>query len=347
MPKLTDPLDPDTDGDGIVDGAERVIGFHWFQAEDFAARDQVLDFLDAANGKEVQPDANGLLCQISDESFPADGEYTVYIRARTQHSSDNNSIRVTVTVGVTTTQYTIQPARFVGFDTVHGNAPIFVNLYEWFAGVDPVGLPQPGTPSVVSLPPTISVFQETGIDIDVYALGFDKDNIRLDAVLLVEGPYSPAEIDPYENEDGIYLFERVLLNPRISNPIDPDTDLDAYRPKDGALPDSTGYLTDGFEFNGISSNGFAIDTDLDGDPDDTDINPLTDDSDNDGLKDNVETADGSLPGYPTNTPEEPNKTNFLDADTDDDGILDGNEDVNMNQMLDRDETNPVVTLNVI
>ncbi len=341
-PKLTDPLDPDTDGDEIVDGAERVAGFHWFQAEDFAASDRILDHPGAANGKEVQPSAGGILCKISDEDFPADGEYTVYIRARTLHVGDNNNLRVVVTVGATTAQYLIQPVRFVGFDTVHGNTPIFVNLYEWFAAVEPIGLPQPGTPPVISLPPSISVSEETGIDIGVHAEGLDKSNIRLDALLLVEGPYAPTEIEPYENEDGIYLYERVLLNPRISNPMDPDTDLDGYRPKDGALPDSTGYLTDGFEFNGISSNGFAIDTDLDGDPDHTDINPLTDDSDNDGLKDNVENADGSLPGYPTNTPEEPNKTNFLDADTDDDGILDGNEDVNMNQMLDRDETNPVV-----
>jgi len=341
-PKLTDPLDPDTDGDGIVDGAERVIGFHWFQAEDFSGADQVIGHRGAANGKEVEPDASGLLCSISDDDFPADGEYTVYVRARTLNSSDNNSIRVVVKAGSTTVQYTVPPARFVGFDTVHGNKPIVVNLYEWFAAIQPIGLPQPSVPSVVSLAPSISVFEQTGIHIDVSAQGFDRDNIRLDAVLLVEGPYSPTEIDPYENEEGIFLYERVLLNPRISNPMDPDTDLDGYRPKDGALPDSVGYLTDGFEFDGISSNAFAIDTDLDGDPDDTDINPLTDDSDNDGLKDNVELADGTLPGYPTNTPEEPSKTNFLDADTDDDGVLDGNEDINMNQMLDRDETNPVV-----
>jgi hypothetical protein len=341
-PKLTDPLDPDTDGDGIVDGAERVINAHWYQAEDFSSRDQVLDHPGAANGKEVQPDATGLLCGISDEDFPADGEYTIYVRARTLHSSDDNNLRVVVKIGATTQQYDIQPARFVGLDTAHGNAPIFVNLYEWFAAVQPIGLPRPDVPSVVSLPPSISVTDETGIAMDFYAQGVDKNNIRLDAVLLIEGPFSPTEIDPYENEDGIYLYERVLLNPRISNPMDPDSDLDGYRPKDGALPDSRGYLTDGFEFNDICTNAFAVDTDLDGDPDDKDINPLTDDSDNDGLKDNVELADGTLPGYPTNTPEEPNKTNFLDADTDDDGILDGNEDINMNQMLDRGETNPVV-----
>jgi hypothetical protein len=341
-PKLTDPLDPDTDGDGIVDGAERVVGFQWFQAEDFSSRDMVADHPAAANGKEVKPNAAGLLCTISDDDFPADGEYTVYLRARTLNSNDNNNIRVVVKIGATTQQYFIQPARFVGYDTVHGNVPIVVNLYEWFAAVVPVGLPREDLPSVVSLAPTISVFQETGIRIDIYAQGFNRDNVRLDAVLLVEGPYTPSEIDPYTNEEGIYLYERVLLNPRMSNPMDPDTDLDGYRPKDGALADSKGYLTDGFEFNGIGSNAFAIDTDLDGDPDDTDINPLTDDSDNDGLKDNVENANGSLPGYPTTSPGDPNKTNFLDPDTDDDGILDGNEDINMNQLLDRDETNPVV-----
>ena len=334
-PKLTDPLDPDTDGDGIVDGAERTLGANWYQAEDFCTSNRILDYPGAANGKEVNPDAAGLLCRVTDDNFSADGDYTVYVRARTLNLNDNNNIRVAVKIGLTTQQYTIQPVRLVGLDTLHGNVPIFVNLYEWFAAVQPIGLPKPGLPSVISLPPSISVVGQTGIDIQVVAQGANRNNIRLDAVLLIHGPYSPTEINPYINQDGINMYERVLLNPRISNPMDPDTDLDGYRPKDGAVPGSKGYLTDGFEFNEIGSNAFAMDTDLDGDPDNSDINLLTDDSDNDGLKDNVELADGTLPGYP-------GKTNFLDADTDDDGILDGNEDVNMNQVCDAGETNPVV-----
>ncbi len=333
-PKLTDPLDADTDGDGLVDGAERTLNAWWYQAEDFVPADRILDRPDAANGKEVKPDAAGVLCRISDNNFSADGDYTVYVRARTLNVNDNNNIRVMVKIGATTQQYTIQPARFVGLDTLHGNVPIIVNLYEWFAAVQPIGLP-PGPPYVVSLPPSISVSNETGVDIQVFAQGFNRNNIRLDAVLLIHGPFSPTEINPYTNPDGINLYERVLLNPRISNPMDPDTDLDGYRPKDGAVAGSKGYLTDSFEFEGIGSNAFAIDTDLDGDPDNTNINPLTDDSDNDGLKDNVELADGTLPGYP-------GKTNFLDGDSDEDGILDGNEDVNMNQLCDPGETNPTV-----
>ncbi|MCU0779578.1 MAG: immunoglobulin domain-containing protein, partial [Akkermansiaceae bacterium] len=352
-PKLTDPLDPDTDGDGIPDGAEcgikdngiiagskSEITAHWFQAEDFCPRSQIRDHPAAANGKEVEPQPGpDLLCHISDPSFAANGSYTVYVRARTLNASDVNTLRVRISFGggpVST--YNVTPARVVGFDPSRG-VNVVVNFYEWFAAVAAAGGLPPG--AVVSTPPSIAAVNQTGLLLQVHALGANKDRVRLDAVLLVKGPYTPTQLGEYRNADGINCYGLNLLVPRLTHPMDPDTDLDGYRPKDGLLVGSTGHLTDHFETVVLGTNGFAFDTDLDGSSDPLDINPLTDDSDGDGIKDLVEVASN----YPADTGgPHPGQTatSLTDADSDEDGVLDGNEDVNQNGLLDPGEANPVV-----
>ncbi len=130
------------------------------------------------------------------------------------------------------------------------------------------------------------------------------------------------------------------------DPLDMDTDGDGDRPCSDLLPGSAGYLTDGWETE-IQTNPFDIDTDGDGDlypadtilddygvplldgqcgiggppdghpdwTDDVDCNPLSVDLDDDLILD----------------PLDPQPT---DDDIDNDGLLDGTEDLNLNGSWD-------------
>ncbi|MHA2003124.1 MAG: PKD domain-containing protein, partial [Candidatus Thorarchaeota archaeon] len=118
----------------------------------------------------------------------------------------------------------------------------------------------------------------------------------------------------------------------ISDPMDIDTDGDGYRAADGFLASSTGWFTDGFEQYDIGTNPFDIETDRDGDSDTLDPNPNSGDTDLDGIFDYIEL----LSNY-NGTPSDP-----LNADTDADGIRDGDEDLNLDGTLTSGETNPTV-----
>ncbi|MEX0568573.1 MAG: hypothetical protein Q6363_005345, partial [Candidatus Njordarchaeota archaeon] len=136
-----------------------------------------------------------------------------------------------------------------------------------------------------------------------------------------------------------HLYDYDLV-PRALDPMDPDTDGDEFRYEDGALTNSSGYLTDGFEWD-LGLNPFAIDSDFDGFQgvinctDDLDPSPFTMDFDGDGLFDWIE-------DFNSNGTYEPEKgeTNYMDADTDDDGIIDGNEDWNLDGLVEPWETDP-------
>ncbi|MBK9262541.1 MAG: DUF11 domain-containing protein [Polyangiaceae bacterium] len=129
---------------------------------------------------------------------------------------------------------------------------------------------------------------------------------------------------------------------------------------DATVPDADGDgLPDAYETS-MGSDPNDADTDDDGVPDGLEPNPTVDtdgdgninvidpDSDGDGLLDGTELGyDCTGPG--TNTAnckpdlDPTTKTSPLDADTDDGGVVDGGEDANGNGQVDAGETNPLDT----
>ncbi|MFW9911265.1 MAG: PKD domain-containing protein [Candidatus Thorarchaeota archaeon] len=312
--EVTDPLDQDTDGDLIVDGQESVLDSYWYEAEDFAWDPiQVIDNTTASNSKHVTPLPDGRVAFISDTSyiFP-NGTYVVFVRALSASLNSSNTMEVDITLGGD--PITVPPVQFALVRQVVYNVVVRnVHLYEWFFGLQ------------FSLP------ADDTIDIDIRALGVLGD-IFVDKVLLMKLEYwSDTAFVSYNNGTG--TISSVLNVPRgISDPMDIDTDGDGYRAADGFLAESTGWFTDGFEQYDIGTNPFDIDTDRDGDSDTLDPNPNSGDTDLDGVFDYIEL----LSNY-NGTPSDP-----LNADTDADGIRDGDEDLNLDGTLTTGETNPTV-----
>jgi hypothetical protein len=311
---LTDPLNPDTDGDGILDGVERVVKSYWWEAEDFAyMKGQIMEYADASNGKEIAPlplpRKHRLLCEISDESYiyPS-GPYTLYIRAR-HDDPDPTWSRLNVSVTIEYEKYTER---------------LFGNIDVW-------GLYKRGNWYLVyygSLVNTTFWLEEPArINITIFQpLG--EPVVFVDKVSLIQVRY---KIDP------ISIDYSPL--PRALDPMDPDTDGDQLRFRSGAIKESAGYLTDGFE-NEIGTNPFDLDTDQDSllnmtlSTDDVDFNPLSWDSDGDGLFDWIEDRD--LDGQY----DQDFETDPLNPDTDYDGYLDGTEDWNYNGVKETYESDP-------
>ncbi|MFW9944644.1 MAG: hypothetical protein ACFFB7_06570, partial [Candidatus Sifarchaeia archaeon] len=99
--ELTDPLDQDSDGDGVLDGRESVLDSYWYEAEDFAwNRSQVVDSTNASNSKQISPLGDGRLAFISDPSyiFPS-GTYVVFVRAMSGSLNPGNVVEVNILVG--------------------------------------------------------------------------------------------------------------------------------------------------------------------------------------------------------------------------------------------------------
>ncbi len=290
----------------------------------------------ASNGMEVAP-TTGPLATIADGVSYPPGDYQVYVRSRTLDADDTNQVKITALTNQGFKDYLVTPNRLAGMDTITGQ-PLVAHLYEWQGANDTTVLPA-DPPMIVSLVGTIHLAITSTITIELRAWGGDALNVRLDRVLLIGEGMVPAQMSDFystsSQEGRVNWLERPVLAPRLTDPMDPDTDLDGYRAFDGFLTGSQGYLTDGFEWKVVASNPFAIDTDLDTDPDHLDAHPLTDDIDDDGLKDRVELAvNGGYDCPPGNV------TLPTDADSDEDGLLDGNEDVNLNHRHDPAEADP-------
>ncbi|MFW9850386.1 MAG: hypothetical protein ACFFF4_14735, partial [Candidatus Thorarchaeota archaeon] len=94
--EVTDPLDFDSDGDGILDGRESVMHAYWYEAEDFAwDSGQIFDNTNASNSKHIRPLLDGRLAFISDPSyiFP-NGTYVVFVRAMSTTLNQTNTLEV-------------------------------------------------------------------------------------------------------------------------------------------------------------------------------------------------------------------------------------------------------------
>ncbi|MHA2201943.1 MAG: hypothetical protein ACXABN_18920, partial [Candidatus Thorarchaeota archaeon] len=169
--ELTDPLDQDTDGDGILDGRESVLNAYWYEAEDFAWNpSQVIDNTTASNSKHITPLLDGRVAFISDPSyiFP-NGTYVVFVRAWSATLNSSNTVEVDMTIGGD--PVTVPPVQFALVRQVLYNITVRnVHLYEWVFALQ-FTLPQDDT-----------------IDTEIRALG-ELSDIYVDKVLLMKLEY--------------------------------------------------------------------------------------------------------------------------------------------------------------
>ena len=340
-PKLTDPQDNDTDGDGVLDGMEATLNAYWYEAEDFVYhRGQIKDSTDASNSKHVVQNPNGTMCSIYDSSYQyLPGTYEVFVRARSGPTATDGFVQVTVHDVSNATTLCDESLNYT-FPDPYTNK--LFNIYTW------------------NSTHTFQLDYDGRIWINISVLGADRDTIVLDKILLVRhtiltNGFNPGYLtvgdqgwpeqyremgsNQVEIQNNIFVYWprmiRILAPRNIIDPLDPDTDGDGYRPHDLLLPGSAGFLTDGRELE-IGTNPLDMDTDDDYLTDDIDPNPLSDDCDDDGILDGVEDADRNAQYDP-----DQNETDLLDDDTDNDGIIDGTEDENLNNEKDDDETDPL------
>ena len=340
-PKLTDPLDNDTDGDGVLDGIEATLNAQWYEAEDFVYDwDQIKNSTDASNSKHILPNPNGTMCTIYDPSYQyLSGTYEIFIRARSGQNARDASVRVIVE-NVSDGSTRLDNSLNYTFQDPY-TQKVF-NIYTWNSTA------------------SFTVESDSRLVINISVEGQDKDSVVLDKILLLKHTLLTSEFTPsyinvgnqnwpeqyrelgsnkVEIQNNVFVYWprmiRILAPQNIIDPLDPDTDGDQYRPHDLLLTGSAGFLTDGRELE-IGTNPLDMDSDDDYLTDDIDPNPLSDDCDDDGLLDGVEDANRNVQYDPDN-----DETDLLDDDTDNDGIIDGTEDKNLNTQKDDDETNPL------
>jgi len=340
-PKLTDPLDNDTDGDGVLDGMEATLNAQWYEAEDFVySEDQIMNSTDASNSKHIVPNPNGTMCIIYAPSYQyLPGTYEIFVRARSGQNARDASVRVTVE---NTSEGSTLVDHSLNYTFLDPYTQKLFNIYTW------------------NSTDSFTVESDSRLMINISVEGKDNDTIVLDKILLLrhtflDGGFTPGYINvgsqnwpeqyrelgsnQVEIQNNVFVYWprmiRILAPRNIIDPLDPDTDGDQYRPHDLLLTGSAGFLTDGRELE-IGTNPLDMDTDDDYLTDDIDPNPLSDDCDDDGLLDGVEDANRNVQYDPDN-----DETDLLDDDTDNDGIIDGTEDENLNTQWDDDETDPL------
>ncbi len=324
---LTDPLISDTDGDGLCDGDERVVDSFWWEAEDFAFDENLIyEYANVSNGKYVLfNSSSSVVCKISDAFYTyREGPYIVFVKAANWNISFTYS-RLNVTVKV---EYEGSTKTLSGNVDVRGPyargrwSPVYYG----------------GNPSIT----TFRLNASAKISIEL-SLVPSNPWVFVDEIALVR-----MRMDDSMRKRGFQAGDYDLI-PRCLNPMDPDTDGDQYRhmPIPG-INNSIGYLTDGFEWD-IGLNPFDIDTDQDGlwgasywyAPDNVDPNPFDNDTDSDGIPDFIE--DCHPPYGPGGWNPEFGETDWMDADTDDDGILDANENWNYDSREEPWEMNPLLS----
>jgi len=325
---FTDPLDADTDLDGLADGKEAAENAFWFEAEDFVFDEDYI-FLDinASNGKLIST-AHDLLSEpttlinIDTVGEVQKGFYALFIRGYSTFGSD-------LDIKITFNDEDSEEDAISGMYEMSPDYPRGIWTAVYFSG-DANNLK-----FELSNPSPLSIGISTTENSKAHPLSIDK-------IVLAEMTYSKPKSEAMSQLPG--------LVPRlISDPMDPDTDGDKYREEIGAdngediqicnsVVEISGYLTDQFELES-GLNPMSLDTDSDFITDDIDPNPLGLDADDDGTPDFIEDS------FPEDMPDgfyqpESEITDWCNPDTDRDRVLDGNEDWDYDYILDPDETHP-------
>ncbi len=325
----TDPRQPDTDGDSVVDGHEAARDAFWYEAEHHAPAAQVREDEADSNARHVEPQGDGTLLSLAipASANPGAGTWQFFLRARGGPLRGDTDAKIDVTVRL---DGALPPAVQQSVEVTYVMPAILgggaVNIYRWV----------PTSSFVLAGPEAITL--------DLGSSGAHRAGIDLDKMLLVKMSFVPLNLSlPHPGGlaiDREFSRDATLTAPRgLIDPLDQDTDGDGRRHLDPQLVSScvrplapdAGYLTDGKEL-GLGWNPVDQDTDHDFKTDAEDPNPLSDDADDDGLLDPLEDRDAVV-GFSAGDP-----TDVLDDDTDNDGLIDGNEDTNFNGLRDSSET---------
>jgi len=323
----TNPLDDDTDKDGIKDNKEAFKDAYWFEAEDFVFdSEHILNDCNASNGKQVSTTHLALadpttLVTIETIHEVDPGYYTLFIRGYSFHGS---ILDVIITCN-----------NDDGVETVSGE-------YE-MNGFFPRGFWTPAHYNSDLEDLTFKISDISNVKIEISTDELSKtDSLSIDKILLVKMTFKRPE--GAGGSMGTGLLPRIL-----TDPTDIDTDGDQYRSEAGhdngedcetcnSMLALTGYLTDSFELES-GLNPLSLDSDSDFFADDVDPNPLGTDADDDGIPDYVEDS------YPEDLPDGNYQSDYeysdwCNSDTDRDRVIDGTEDWDFNALLDVGETFP-------
>ncbi|MBN1247039.1 MAG: hypothetical protein JXC32_05235, partial [Anaerolineae bacterium] len=293
----------DADGDLLDDGLEATATDQWIEAEHYS-RDRILirEFVDDVHGDDSGLEASNGYATTHQEA----GGEIAYVPPGPLYPAGTYQVYVRARLDPTEAKNPALRVTAMSEATSVSEAITLTDRFQWHTTAAlTLTLHHPGTLTVM-----------------VEDAGNPSESVLVDKILLTQ-----RFAIRYSAKDW-------TEQPRnLSDPLDPDTDGDGFRPVPIDLPNSEGYLIDGWE-RLIVTNPFDLDTDDDapvpGDPgvvnpgltDDADNQPLSDDGDGDGLKVAVDPDDS-------------------DDDCDDDGILDGNEDANLNGVWEPDETDPL------
>ena len=282
----TDPLDPDSDGDGLEDGEE--VG-----KDDPHAYDPLSD----TNPLDADTDDDGLK---DGTEAKGDGPLTPFgPTSPLQADSDGDGLPDGLEVGVT--------------------EPIPGGVSD---GANPVPFAGTAVPPFVGDRDPQTKTDPTDADSDGDGLTDGGEDANHDGAVTNSiggtGSAGQGETDPNDaDSDGDTLNDGEELGLHKSSPLDTDTD-------DGGLPDGD-EITSGKDILDPSDDLSPVeDGDNDGLPDSVEAvlgtDPADPDTDGDGIDDGQEVAGGTPGQYDDGI-----DTNPLDADTDDDGLSDGAE----------------------
>ncbi|WP_418765001.1 adventurous gliding motility protein AgmC [Myxococcus xanthus] len=313
----TDPENADTDGDGLPDGIE-VNTAGTDPLDDDSDDDGILDGNEDANQNGIVDEG-----ETDPNNWDTDGDLLsdgLELGLAEPQGADTDMTRFVADADPTTTTDPLNP------DTDGGSVRDGIEDANRNGRVDP-GETDPLNPAddVDSDGDGIDDATEIARGLDPNDADSDDDGVPdgIDGITDTDGDGLIDALDPDSDNDGILDGTEMGVTLE-SAPADTDRNSPNFRPDadpstttDPKNPDTDGDgLLDGEE-----------DANHDGRVDSTETDPNNPDTDADGLTDGVEVR-GSNP------------TNPLNPDTDGDGLLDGAEDANRNGSFDNGETDP-------
>ena len=325
LPTLADVHD--SDGDELIDGLENNRGSFWLEAEHYpptpASRPE--PFAEAGNGIMVRESSGHQFFELGgDWGFEENTGYTLFVRGRIDGLTEppkEKSLKVMIDDGL-------------GGSV---SAPVsLTDQLEWhLVAINYVGAGEQ-------------------FNISIY-MSYEEGTTYLDRVAIIpmmfDGIGGVVEYPDYVGADGELCNDdpgcdpsvelccpnvtlQIDLPHRITDPMEADTDGDGVRLCDGLIEGSAGWLTDGHEVWNVGTSPFNIDTDYDGDLNETDPGPPAVYAPNRVYDDRFDYSECPIEiqreydGGPVLPPDgivdrtDNFDRNPLSADTDEDGILD-------------------------